>query len=39
MHEDLNRVREKPYVNIDVSDGSQDIVASEENWKAYLERN
>ena len=39
IHEDLNRVKERPYVEDRDCDGSNDEVDAVENWKNYLRRN
>jgi len=39
LHEDLNRVIEKPYVEVPDSDGRPDEVVSKEHWNAYTARN
>ncbi|TDH71888.1 hypothetical protein CCR75_002676 [Bremia lactucae] len=40
LHEDLNRVKHKPYTEVKESDGSQDDAAvAEEAWKRHLLRN
>jgi len=39
LHEDLNRVREKPYVEVPPSNGRPDDEVSREHWQAYLSRN
>jgi ubiquitin C-terminal hydrolase len=39
MHEDLNRVLKKPYVEMSDTDGREDELVSEEHWNAFLARN
>ena len=39
IHEDLNRVKERPYVEDRDCDGSNDENDAVENWKNYLRRN
>lgn len=39
LNEDLNRVKEKPYVEIPDSDGREDAVVSKEQWEAFCKRN
>lgn len=39
LHEDLNRVLDKPYVPYPDSDGRPDNVVAEEFWQCYLKRN
>ena len=39
MHEDLNRVLQKPYVEMANSEGRPDSVVSTEHWDAFLARN
>ncbi|XP_062601497.1 ubiquitin carboxyl-terminal hydrolase 32-like isoform X2 [Saccostrea cucullata] len=39
LHEDLNRVHVKPYVELKDSDGRQDEVVAEEAWENHLRRN
>mmetsp|Transcript_54873 Transcript_54873/g.59483 ORF Transcript_54873/g.59483 Transcript_54873/m.59483 type:complete len:644 (+) Transcript_54873:95-2026(+) len=39
IHEDLNRVKEKPYIEDRDCDGSNDEEDAVENWKNYLRRN
>jgi hypothetical protein len=39
MHEDLNRVLKKPYVEINSTPGKPDEEVSEEHWNAFLARN
>lgn len=39
IHEDLNRVKEKPYVEDKDCDGTNDEVDAIEAWKNYLRRN
>ncbi|VEU39287.1 unnamed protein product [Pseudo-nitzschia multistriata] len=39
IHEDLNRVKERPYVEDRDCDGSNDEEDAVENWKNYLRRN
>lgn len=39
LHEDLNRVTKKPYVETKDSDNRPDEVVSSEHWKNHLQRN
>jgi len=39
LHEDLNRVRKKPYVELKDSDGRPDEEVSKEHWEGFLMRN
>ena len=39
LHEDMNRVIQKPYVEMKDSEGRADSVVSEEHWQAFLARN
>ncbi|XP_065195075.1 ubiquitin carboxyl-terminal hydrolase 4-like [Sycon ciliatum] len=39
LHEDLNRIRKKPYVELSDSDGRNDEEVATEAWKAHLKRN
>ncbi|XP_055351752.1 ubiquitin carboxyl-terminal hydrolase 32-like isoform X2 [Paramacrobiotus metropolitanus] len=39
LHEDLNRVQEKPYVELNDSEGRQDEVVAAEAWENHLRRN
>ncbi|XP_033627039.1 ubiquitin carboxyl-terminal hydrolase 32-like isoform X1 [Asterias rubens] len=39
LHEDLNRVQEKPYVELKDSDGRPDEEVSQEAWENHLRRN
>lgn len=39
LHEDLNRVKEKPYTEFKDSDGRPDEEVSEDHWKAFTDRN
>lgn len=39
MHEDLNRVVVKPYIELQDSNGRDDSVVSAEHWAAFLARN
>jgi len=39
MHEDLNRVLKKPYIEMKDSDGRADEDVSEEHWNAFIARN
>ncbi|KAK3083744.1 hypothetical protein FSP39_002517 [Pinctada imbricata] len=39
LHEDLNRVHDKPYVELKDSDGRPDEVVAEEAWENHLVRN
>lgn len=39
LHEDLNRVTEKPYIELKDSNGRSDQIVSAESWEATLQRN
>lgn len=39
LHEDLNRVTEKPYIEVKDSNGRSDQVVASESWEATLQRN
>lgn len=39
MHEDLNRVKKKPYVEMEDSNGRPDAEVSAEHWNAFIARN
>ena len=39
LHEDLNRVKQKPYVEMSDSDGKQDSEVAMEAWSNYKKRN
>lgn len=39
LHEDLNRVRQKPYIEIPDSNGRPDEELAEEAWRIYKARN
>ena len=39
MHEDLNRVKKKPYVEMQDSNGRPDEIVSAEHWDAFVARN
>jgi len=39
LNEDLNRVKEKPYVEVPDSDGRPDNEVSQEQWDAFIQRN
>ena len=39
MHEDLNRVVKKPYIEMRDSEGRPDEEVSKEHWEAFLARN
>nr|XP_058960785.1 ubiquitin carboxyl-terminal hydrolase 4-like isoform X1 [Pocillopora verrucosa] len=39
LHEDLNRVKKKPYVELKDADGRPDGVVAEESWHNHLQRN
>lgn len=38
LHEDCNRIKKKPYIELD-TDGKSDEVAAKESWDAYKARN
>lgn len=39
LHEDLNRVHLKPYIEIGESGGRSDEVVAKEYWEGHLKRN
>ncbi|CAH3164466.1 unnamed protein product [Porites evermanni] len=39
LHEDLNRVKKKPYVEMKDADGRPDEVVAKESWQNHLQRN
>jgi hypothetical protein len=39
MHEDLNRVIKKPYIEMRDSEGRPDEEVSKEHWEAFIARN
>mmetsp|Transcript_42148 Transcript_42148/g.48909 ORF Transcript_42148/g.48909 Transcript_42148/m.48909 type:complete len:228 (+) Transcript_42148:1135-1818(+) len=39
LHEDLNRVKEKPYTEFKDSDGRPDVEVSADHWRAFSDRN
>lgn len=39
IHEDLNRVKKKPYIELKEAEGRPDTVVADEAWKNHLERN
>ena len=39
LHEDLNRVKQKPYVEMGDGDGKSDAVVAMEAWTNYKKRN
>ena len=39
LHEDLNRVKQKPYIEIPDSNGRPDTELAEEAWQIYKARN
>ncbi|XP_072175057.1 ubiquitin carboxyl-terminal hydrolase 4-like [Diadema setosum] len=39
LHEDLNRIQKKPYIELKDSDGRPDEVVAEEAWGNHLKRN
>mmetsp|Transcript_8735 Transcript_8735/g.6468 ORF Transcript_8735/g.6468 Transcript_8735/m.6468 type:complete len:137 (-) Transcript_8735:213-623(-) len=39
LHEDLNKVKKKPYVEIRDSEGRPDSEVSQEHWDAFIARN
>lgn len=39
LHEDLNRVKKKPYIEIGDSDGRPDELFAEECWRNHKARN
>ncbi|XP_063220318.1 ubiquitin carboxyl-terminal hydrolase 32 isoform X2 [Bacillus rossius redtenbacheri] len=39
LHEDLNRVHDKPYIELNDSDGREDEVVAREAWESHVLRN
>jgi ubiquitin carboxyl-terminal hydrolase 4/11/15 len=39
MHEDLNRILNKPYVETEDSHGRPDYVVAKEGWETFKKRN
>ncbi|CAH2277956.1 ubiquitin carboxyl-terminal hydrolase 15 isoform X2 [Pelobates cultripes] len=39
LHEDLNRIRKKPYIQLKDADGRPDKVVAEEAWENHIKRN
>ncbi|KAK6482428.1 ubiquitin carboxyl-terminal hydrolase 15-like isoform X1 [Huso huso] len=39
LHEDLNRIRKKPYIQLKDTEGRPDKVVAEEAWEVHLKRN
>ncbi|KAI7792214.1 putative ubiquitin carboxyl-terminal hydrolase 15-like, partial [Triplophysa rosa] len=39
LHEDLNRIRKKPYIQLKDADGRPDKVVAEEAWQNHMKRN
>ena len=39
LHEDLNRVKDKPLLPVLESNGTDDVQASKESWMNHLKRN
>ncbi|XP_023716699.1 ubiquitin carboxyl-terminal hydrolase 32 isoform X2 [Cryptotermes secundus] len=39
LHEDLNRVHDKPYVELKDSDGRPDVIVAQEAWENHILRN
>lgn len=39
LHEDLNRVKQKPYIEIKDADGQPDEEVADEHWQYHLSRN
>uniref|UniRef100_A0A671RFB3 ubiquitinyl hydrolase 1 n=1 Tax=Sinocyclocheilus anshuiensis TaxID=1608454 RepID=A0A671RFB3_9TELE len=39
LHEDLNRIRKKPYIQLMDADGRPDKVVAEEAWENHIKRN
>ncbi|MBN3271034.1 UBP15 hydrolase, partial [Polyodon spathula] len=39
LHEDLNRIRKKPYIQLKDTEGRPDKVVAEEAWEIHLKRN
>ncbi|XP_035283172.1 ubiquitin carboxyl-terminal hydrolase 15-like isoform X2 [Anguilla anguilla] len=39
LHEDLNRIRQKPYILLKDADGRPDKVVAEEAWENHIKRN
>nr|XP_061815787.1 ubiquitin carboxyl-terminal hydrolase 15-like isoform X3 [Nerophis lumbriciformis] len=39
LHEDLNRIRKKPYIQLKDANGRPDKVVAEEAWESHIKRN
>ncbi|KAJ8382764.1 hypothetical protein SKAU_G00035420 [Synaphobranchus kaupii] len=39
LHEDLNRIRKKPYIQLKDADGRSDKLVAEEAWESHIKRN
>ncbi|XP_066523430.1 ubiquitin carboxyl-terminal hydrolase 15-like isoform X2 [Hoplias malabaricus] len=39
LHEDLNRIRKKPYIQLKDADGRPDKIVAEEAWENHIKRN
>lgn len=39
LHEDLNRVHDKPYIELKDSDGRSDVIVAQEAWENHILRN
>ncbi|KAI9227709.1 MAG: hypothetical protein DHS80DRAFT_16733 [Piptocephalis tieghemiana] len=39
LHEDLNRIRKKPYIEIPDANGREDVVVAQEQWDIHGKRN
>ena len=39
LHEDLNRIKKKPYVEVKDGSGRPDAQVAAESWQNYLKRN
>ncbi|CAL8247390.1 unnamed protein product [Merluccius merluccius] len=39
LHEDLNRIRKKPYIQLKDANGRPDQVVAEEAWESHIKRN
>ena len=39
LHEDLNRIKNKPYLEFKDSDGRPDFVVAKESWEKFQLRN
>ncbi|XP_078531712.1 ubiquitin carboxyl-terminal hydrolase 15 isoform X1 [Lissotriton helveticus] len=39
LHEDLNRIRKKPYIQLKDAEGRPDKIVAEESWENHIKRN